>query len=210
MTKGGMLKHLTACTQRQSVIEQTDRKRGEKETLFHLQVRDAWAGDFWLNLEMRGTASLEELDQYLRAIWLECCGHLSRFSVGSWGSPEISMELCGQDVFEPELELTHIYDFGTSSETLIKVAGAREGCPTTPYPIALMARNLLPEAHCIECGQPATWFCMECLYETEEAGTLCDRHAHGHPHTNYGDPIPLVNSPRLGMCGYDGPADPPY
>ena len=26
----------------------------------------------------------------------------------------------------------------------------------------------------------------------------------------YGDPISLVNSPRLGMCGYDGPAEPPY
>ena len=27
-----------------------------------------------------------------------------------------------------------------------------------------------------------------------------------HPHDQYGEPIPLVNSPRLGMCGYDGPA----
>ncbi|WP_127011414.1 hypothetical protein ACF3DV_03465 [Chlorogloeopsis fritschii PCC 9212] len=27
---------------------------------------------------------------------------------------------------------------------------------------------------------------------------------------NYGEPIPLVNSPRLSLCGYDGPAEPPY
>ena len=130
--------------------------------------------------------------------------------MGNWGSPEISRDRRARNVFEPELELTHIYDFGSSSETLIKVVGEREGRPTTPHPITLMARNLIPEARCIECGQPATWFCMECLYDTEDEGTLCDRHAHGHPHTNYGDPIPLVNSPRLGMCGYEGPADPPY
>jgi len=31
-----------------------------------------------------------------------------------------------------------------------------------------------------------------------------------HPHEEYGEPIEIVNSPRLGLCGYTGPADPPY
>jgi hypothetical protein len=44
----------------------------------------------------------------------------------------------------------------------------------------------------------------------EMNGTACEKHAKEHPHENYGEPIPLVNSPRLGMCGYDGPAAPPY
>jgi hypothetical protein len=48
------------------------------------------------------------------------------------------------------------------------------------------------------------------MYEDESAGTLCAAHIKRHPHKNYGDPIPLVNSPRLGMCGYTGPAEPPY
>jgi hypothetical protein len=39
---------------------------------------------------------------------------------------------------------------------------------------------------------------------------LCDEHAEDHPHDNYGEPIPLCNSPRMGQCGYDGPAEPPY
>ena len=73
-----------------------------------------------------------------------------------------------------------------------------------------MARNSLPEASCIQFSCAALWFCMEFLYEEEESGTLCDEHAQGHPHADYGEPIPLVNSPRLGMCGYDGPAGPPY
>jgi hypothetical protein len=51
---------------------------------------------------------------------------------------------------------------------------------------------------------------LECVYEMDEQGTLCDEHARNHPHDNYGEPMPLVNSPRVGMCGYDGPAEPPY
>ena len=113
-------------------------------------------------------------------------------------------------VFKPGLELTHIYDFGTSSETLIKVVDGREGKSLTSHPIVLMARNELPEAECMECGQAASWLCLECLYEMNERGTLCDEHSEEHLHEEYGEPVPLVNSPRVGMCGYDGPAEPPY
>lgn len=106
--------------------------------------------------------------------------------------------------------MTHIYDFGTTSETLITCVGVREGKPTTSHPIALMARNLQPEATCMECGQPAAWLCMECVYEHEESGLPCDKHVQDHSREDYGEPFPLVNSPRVGMCGYTGPAEPPY
>lgn len=206
-TKGRMLKHIEACPERRQVVGTSDGQPGTTESLYHLRVQDAWRSDFWLDLDVRGSATLQELDRYLRAIWLECCGHLSQFSVGG---REISNKRRVGQVFEPGIELTHIYDFGTSSETLVKAVAARKGRPTTSHPIALMARNSLPEASCIQCGRAASWFCNECLYEEEELGTLCDEHAQGHPHTDYGEPIPLVNSPRLGMCGYDGPAEPPY
>ena len=210
MSKGGASKHLSACPERRAVIEKADSRKGESETLYHLRAQDAWGGDFWLDLEMRGSATLEDLDHYLRAIWLECCGHMSQFSIGGWSGNEISKKRKIADAFKGEAALTHIYDFGTSSETLIKVSGTREGKPVTSRPIALMARNSMPEASCIECEQAASWFCEECMIEEEVWGTLCDEHKKTHPHDNYGDPIPLINSPRLGMCGYDGPADPPY
>jgi hypothetical protein len=188
----------------------SEAKPGESELLYHLQARDAWSGEFWLNLEVRGSAKLEQLDRYLRAIWLECCGHMSQFSVGGWSGREIGKQRRVDQVFEVGVELTHIYDFGTESVTLIKAVDLRKGKPTTKHPIALMARNLQPEAACIECGAPARWLCVECLYENDEWGVLCDEHAETHPHENYGEPVPLVNSPRVGMCGYVGPAKPPY
>jgi len=210
MAKELMLKHLSTCSQRQKVISESEHGSDMKQHLYHLRVEDAPSGDYWLDLEMRGSARLKDLDNYLRAIWLECCGHMSRFSFGGWDSKDLAMKTQADQIFELGVKLTHIYDFGTSSETLIKVIGAREGKATTSNPISLMARNLPPEAKCIECEKPASWLCIECMYEEDSPGLLCDEHVQGHPHDNYGEPMPLVNSPRTGMCGYTGPAEPPY
>lgn len=210
LTRSGMTRHLSACVQRQEAISTADRTFGGEQDLYHLRVQDAWLSDFWLHLEMENSATLANLDGYLRAIWLECCGHLSRFSFGGWGREEIPMATRTGQVFEPGVELIHIYDFGTSSQTLVKVVGMRIGRPLTPNPIALMARNNTPEVECVECGEPASRLCTECMYEHNEAGLLCDRHASIHEHVNYGDPVRLFNSPRVGLCGYTGPAEPPY
>ena len=210
ITKNGATKHLLACAQRQEAILKAENKKGEAEALYHLRIQAVGQNQFWLDLEMRGSATLKDLDYYLRAIWLECCGHMSQFSIGGWQGEEIPKKRPADEIFESGLELTHIYDFGTSSETLIKVVDARKGKPTTSRPVALMARNLMPEYECVECKQPATWLCVECLNEENLWGTLCDEHGETHPHDNYGEPARLVNSPRLGLCGYRGPAEPPY
>src|SRR3989337_1737308 len=88
--KGGMTKHLVKCENRAQAIQTADAGKKPEETIWHVRVQDAYGKDFWLDIEMRGSATLEKLDAYLRAIWLECCGHLSKFSVGGWGGREIS------------------------------------------------------------------------------------------------------------------------
>jgi len=210
--KGGMSKHLAVCAERVKTILNAEAGKESRETLWHLRIQDAYSADFWLDLEMRGSSTLDKLDKYLRVIWLECCGHLSKFSVGSWGGRDIGKTRKADDVFTNEVELDHLYDFGTTSETKIKVVGSRTGKATTKNPIVLMARNNMPEETCRDCEKPATHLCLACLYEPDEKENwfFCEEHAKDHPHTDYGEPLPLVNSPRLGMCGYDGPAQPPY
>ncbi|MCK8603967.1 hypothetical protein [Desulfoferrobacter suflitae] len=212
LAKGGLTRHLKTCPKRQEAIGKAGQKKGQPQTIYHLQVQDLWNGDYWLHLEMNGKARLQELDHYLREIWLECCGHMSVFQTGSggWGGSEIAMSRRAEQTFEPGMVLTHIYDFGTSSETQVKVSDVRSGKPLSKHPIFLMARNRPLEFKCMQCGKSAAWLCLECVYEHDEDGSLCDEHAKDHPHHDYGEPIPLVNSPRLGMCGYTGPAEPPY
>ena len=210
--KGTVAKHLAKCQEYQSVLAKAEKSQSAEEKLYHLRVQDAYNPHFWLNVEMRGSASLKTLDTYLRAIWLECCGHLSKFQSGSdWGSPSVGMARKADTVFKPGDELLHVYDYGTSSETLVKCVSVREGKPTTKHPIALLVRNVIPQPPCVECEKPATHLCVECMVESDDSPLLCDEHLESHPHgDNYGEPIALVNSPRLGMCGYDGPAEPPY
>jgi hypothetical protein len=209
-TKGSMGRHLTSCKALQSAIGSATQSSRKPEQLYRLRAKDAYGGQFWIDLELRGSAKLSDLDSYLRAIWLECCGHMSQFSIGGWRGEEIGMSRKIEALFHEGVTLTHIYDFGTSSETQISYVSEREGVPLTTKPIVLLARNLMPEASCSECGQPATYYCTECQIEEGRSGMLCTPHAESHPHNNYGEPVALVNSPRMGMCGYDGPALPPY
>ncbi|MCW5199400.1 hypothetical protein VU05_01515 [Desulfobulbus sp. F1] len=210
LTKGGMAKHLQTCSQRSEAVSKAAQGDGEEQNFYHLQIQGAWGcGDYWLHVEMQGSATLNKLDQYLRAIWLECCGHLSQFSLEGWSSDEISKRRKAELVFKPGLELVHIYDFGSSTETLIKVVGVRQGKPLTAHPLYLMARNDMPEETCGVCGKPATLLCMECITEEDGPEAVCDEHAKKHSDHDYAL-MPIFNSPRTGVCGYEGPAEPPY
>ena len=59
MTRSGLSRHLGACPQRKEAIAVADQKRGMRETLYHLVVQDAWAGGYWLHLEINGSAILD-------------------------------------------------------------------------------------------------------------------------------------------------------
>lgn len=210
VTKAVAPKHLATCPERRAATEAADAGPGVVEPFYHLRAQDNYIKSFWLDLEVRGSAKLKDLDKYLRAIWLECCGHLSQFTADGFGSKVAGMTRQVGDVFADGAEWVHLYDYGDTSETLVKAVGVRQGKPTTKHPVALLVRNLPPETPCMECELPAAWFCQECVIEDNQPGALCDLHKKKHRHKDYGGPIPMVNSPRLGACGYTGPALPPY
>ena len=74
-SKAGMTRHLKSCPAAH------DLPRGRAARLFHLRVEDAYSPIFWLDLEIKAGATLEDLDSFLRGIWLECCDHLSSFEI---------------------------------------------------------------------------------------------------------------------------------
>jgi hypothetical protein len=95
------------------------------------------------------------------------------------------------------------YDFGSTTELTLKVVAKRDGVMKRNA-IRLLARNQPPDIRC-QCGKPAVWVCGECSWEP--SGWLCK--ACGKKH-ECGDEmfLPVVNSPRVGVCGYTGPDDP--
>ena len=223
-SRGGLTKHLKTCKARQEVIEQANRKRMATQPLFHLVIQDGLGRDFFLHLEINGRATLDDLDMYLRHIWLECCGHLSQFQIGEVRFTQIfddgfsigdeqAMDVPVAQLFEPGMEIPYEYDFGTTSELLVRVLDVREGQPTTSHPVALMARNQLEMPDCQICGKPATWIMSDGWMIQGIHGIYCDKHIENVAEKGEGEgvyPFRIYNAPRMGMCGYDGPAEPPY
>jgi len=69
--------------------------------------------------------------------------------------------------------------------------------------VRLAARNEPPTWPCDVCGKAATAVCTQCLYEGK--GFCCAGHASSHD-CDEDMLLPVVNSPRMGVCGYTGEA----
>lgn len=103
-------------------------------------------------------------------------------------------------VLSPGLKFFHEYDFGTTTELSVKVL-AEEDREAKGPPIQVLARNIPPPIPCEVCGKPATEVCSQRVYD--EQGWLCEACAQAHE-CGQDMLLPVVNSPRVGMCGYTG------
>jgi hypothetical protein len=210
--KGGMARHLGACPQRRAALEAAAAKPGAKrEKLLHLMVTGRDQPDYWMHLEMPAKTTLEEFDEFLRDSWLECCGHLSAFNIAGetylstlWGDyrepGDRTMRYALGKVLSPGSSYLYEYDFGTTTELVVRVASGRVGFASDEG-IVEIAVNLPPDIRCDSCGAAAIQVCSLCRWEDD--GWLCDECAGDH---ECGEDylLPVVNSPRVGMCGYTG------
>ncbi len=215
--KNAITRHLGKCLARQEVIA---RESGKPAQLFHLLVEGRHETGYWMHIELPASRTLADLDNFLRAIWLECCGHLSAFTIGNtrfemdtgmvdamWkdffgpSQPVKSMQTKLYSALAVSDSFLHEYDFGTTTELKLKVVGEREGVPS-PKGVRVLARNYAPVYPCVKCGKPATQFYV---YEYPLDG-YCQEHAEQHASWEEGF-LPIVNSPRTGECAYAGPYD---
>lgn len=97
--KGKMTQHLKHCKQRDAMTKQADTGSEKKTKIFHILVEGKYLPMYWMHLEMPAKATLENLDNFLRGMWLECCDHLSEFKIGktSYTSspPDFGMAMFG-------------------------------------------------------------------------------------------------------------------
>ncbi len=209
--KAGMTRHLETCPARAAAIATEREQKGQRGRLFHLVVAGSDAPLYWMHLEVPADVTLTALDDFLRETWVECCGYLSAFRIAgvsyvsyddpAWGLDDKRMRgVKLARVLGPGQAGTYEYDFGTTTELSLRVVGEREG-PVGRKAIPVLARNEPPTIPCAQCGQPATEVCSACVWAGD--GWLCATCAKIHA---CGDEmlLPVVNSPRVGMCGYAG------
>lgn len=223
--KSRMSTHLKACVKRAGKTASPS-TRGARS--FHLLVEARYNPYYWLHLEVPTTITFGRLDQVFRDIWLECCGHMSAFrfprprvpfrASGNFAqllaaAPAHSFEDEMDDEqrlmsvqlgkrLQPGMKLEYEYDFGSTTALSLRVLEEQPGSLPKPK-IRLLARNEPPEIRCSACGKPATTICTEC--ECQGDGALCKACAADH---ECGEEmfLPIVNSPRIGVCGYCGPS----
>jgi len=203
--QASMTRHLQACSPPEaSGLSPASEKRPPAPN-FHLAIEGRDAKAYWMHVAVPVTAPLSKLDDFLRHTWLECCGHLSAFEIGGKryaSDEEMSMRARLSQVLEVGMKFFYEYDYGSTTALVLKVVALREQGLLPKGTVQLLARNEAPQLSCQRCSShPATQICTECAWNGE--GWLCEACAVAH---ECGDEmcLPVVNSPRVGVCGYTG------
>jgi hypothetical protein len=96
---------------------------------------------------------------------------------------------------------TYDYDFGSTTRLTLERTAARVG-RMGKHPVRLLVRNDPLLWRCGRCGAPATLVCG--AHESDDSPFVCDD-AHEADHgCGVETFLPVVNSPRMGVCGYAG------
>lgn len=209
-----MSRHLVACKAKKEYDAQATEKAKTKYPIYHIKLSSY--GDYWLHIEMKAASKLKELDDFLRSIWLECCGHLSQFTINdleyedtegrefldySWNKEVKSFNTSLVKAMNVGDKFVYEYDFGTTTYVEGKVIAARQG--KLNEKVKILARNSPYIYICEECGEQATDYCTECeLFLCERCLENPEKHDCGEEMA-----LPIVNSPRMGECGYTGDFD---
>lgn len=202
LSKRAMLGHLAGCA------FGADPTKGAMVVQLRVDVPRT---DYWLDLDVLAHASLRDLDRFLRAIWLECCSHLSEFTIGTahyaaivdreFGAPhERSMNArISTALRNAGKDFSYEYDFGSTTRLRLTPVADRYAA-SRKAPVRLLARNDAPVWPCTVCGSEAA--SIYCNYDGESA-FVCAAHEAEHEYSEE-TMLPVVNSPRMGVCGYTG------
>ncbi|WP_157459674.1 DUF6930 domain-containing protein [Deinococcus arboris] len=201
-----MTRHQAGCALRQA----TD---GPTHDVFRFRVSGTDLPAYWLDVELTPQATLDDLDRFLRDLWLDCCGHLSSFTIGPQDDSNFDPYRAPRRTRQPPLaklglqpgdKFGYTYDFGSSTNLTVQVQAYEAVSGKATGKIKLLARNLAPVLMCSLCEKPAKWVHS---WEADDAtgGPLLYCGAHGQKTRD--EQLPVVNSPRMGVCGYAGGSD---
>lgn len=208
-TKAGMKKHLSICNNLCT----------GKTKYYLIKVEDYYDKSYWLYLQVKTNITLNELDDFLRDIWLECCGHLSSFTIDHviydkvfneddsffFNDNEDMSDFRLIEVISKNSTFIHEYDFGSTTKLKLTVVDSYTGINSLEG-ISLLARNNRKDFKCAECGNYSTYLLTD--YDYSDYKPLCDACIE-----NISDDeddivyIKITNSPRMGVCAYEGDND---
>ncbi len=207
-SKTAMKKHLESCIRKHPPRKRTGFPTPQK--LFTILVEGSFLHEYWVYFDVPANSLLRKVDNFLRDTWVECCGHLSEFTIDGktyisetdeYFKEDRSMNYNLNKLLSVGKKFSYRYDFGSTTYLDLKVISERE-VEDADSAIVVLARNELPLVTCDSCGKTATYICRKCGYSGSNMW-VCDTCAPDH---ECGEEmlLPVVNSPRVGECGYTG------
>lgn len=213
VSKQGMNRHVG--THLKTMAKELAKDNKDRGKYYHLSVT---AAEMFLTLAVEENTLFEDLDDFLRAIWLECCGHMSSFRASGVTIMDMNddfgfgfergtkpMTTKVAKVLKKDMLLTYEYDFGSTTELKIKVMD-KYTIPLQEDNILLISRNEPLPILCMSCNKEyAQEICSIHIYED---GFFCKKCAKKHAKEceDFADyaKMNVVNSPRMGVCAYEG------
>ena len=194
--------HLIDCIARQNLPRASDSDPTERQQWPHLSVHDG-SGLYWMELAMRADTTLRQLDDFLRGMWLECCGHLSEFKIQGtrysnraphpddpnaaliradyWmEDDEEHMDRVVADVVPAGVEVSYEYDYGSPKELYLQNLGRHGDLvgllrPRQPWhgERVVVLARNEPDEACVACQEPARWRLLSPDSEAREPIPFC-------------------------------------
>ncbi len=202
-----MGRHLLKCTK-----IQTDNEK--QSFVLKITGHGSW---YWMFVKVDVDYTLDELDAFLRDIWLECCGHLSHFIIDDVYYEKSKDDMFGEldsktmrvkikNILHHGMKFSHEYDYGWTTTLRLEVYATQNDVPHETKTIELLARNNQFRYNCKSCEGVATSLCEMC--RDYDNGFYCEDCLEKHTCEESGDDEPsflsVINSPRMGVCAYGG------
>ncbi|WP_160688622.1 SEC-C metal-binding domain-containing protein [Clostridium sp. C2-6-12] len=196
LTERTIKRHMKNCNAMKTKIEELSNEDKKKRNQFMISIKSKYDKDEYnIYLSIDENLSLLHIDQFLRDVWLECCGHLSAFKIKGIIYQDYSMGTKLKDILNVADRFEYEYDFGSTTELILEVVDIIQ-VPVSFSQIEIIARNDEVIHHCEICNAEAEYFnyennqweCKKCIDKNNDMIAKFD----------------YCNSPRDGVCCYGG------
>jgi len=196
LTEKTIKRHMKNCSEIEKRIDEKRTTDGKLRNQFIIAIKPKEGGnEYCIYLSIDGTLGLIHIDQFIRDIWVECCGHLSGFGIRGRFYQDHSLNNKIEDILNLDDKFEYEYDFGSTTNLILEVIDIRL-VPISFSQIEIIARNHEIKHECEICGAEAKhysydkeeWECEKCIDEDDDMISEFD----------------YCNSPRDGVCAYEG------
>jgi len=155
-SKQGFTRHLKTCIE--DLIQKNAQKNKPKRDVYLLQIEATYCPKYYMYILIDQKATLKLLDDFIRGIWVECCGHLSEFHIDYYsyicdyeehshaygGDFNYGMNFSLDQVLDVGEQFSYEYDFGSTTDLRLSIKAAYSNIVLEDA-VTIVARNNAPK-----------------------------------------------------------------